>query len=238
MPGNRSGSGSGGFSGGGLGGMAYLPECDASSITQNTSQSPRWSVRLAGLFARIGTMKSITALEETAYHEAGHVVMAWFCGHTVGGVTIRPDHDGGTLGRMLHDEYGEASLGHQVQWDREHGTVIECEGGTYRLPTETEAHWYQIVADLDEMTPHELDTMVAVAGEAAERRINPDTHPDHAASDREWNYEARVAIGKDTGESDEVIWSRLSALASQLFDDPMVWRTIEAVALALFERID
>ncbi len=34
MTGKRSGSGSGGFSGGGLGGMAYLPEFDASSITQ------------------------------------------------------------------------------------------------------------------------------------------------------------------------------------------------------------
>ena len=41
MTGKRSGSGSGGFSGGGLGGMAYLPEFDVSSITQNTSRWPR-----------------------------------------------------------------------------------------------------------------------------------------------------------------------------------------------------
>ena len=39
MTGKRSGNGSDGFSGGGLGGMAYLPEFNAPSITQNT---PRW----------------------------------------------------------------------------------------------------------------------------------------------------------------------------------------------------
>ena len=53
MTGKRSGNGSGGFSGGGLGGMAYLPEFDASSITQAiheevSSGSPATAIGIGG----------------------------------------------------------------------------------------------------------------------------------------------------------------------------------------------
>ncbi len=41
--------------------------------------------------------EQITDLEATAYHEAGHVVVASYCGHAVGPVSIRADADEGNL---------------------------------------------------------------------------------------------------------------------------------------------
>ena len=50
------------------------------------------------------------ALLSTAYHEAGHAVIAWLCNHTLGEVTIRRDRQGGNLGKVQHSEYGDNDL--------------------------------------------------------------------------------------------------------------------------------
>ena len=55
-------------------------------------------------------MTDLGGLELTAYHEAGHVVVAWLCDHMLGKSTIRPDHENGILGGVQHSDQGCSEL--------------------------------------------------------------------------------------------------------------------------------
>lgn len=64
-------------------------------------------------------MKRTKALESTAYHEAGHAVVAWQLGFKAKSVSITPEP--GESGRYIHEPYFK-------NIHPEHDTSPEAEG--------------------------------------------------------------------------------------------------------------
>lgn len=121
----------------------------------------------------------------TAYHEAGHAVVAWYCGGNIGNVSMEPDQDHGIGGYARHGdgdrEWGD--LGILFRFSKEHGVIVEEPDGTLRLPTDAEREHNTITDECVELESWERGVMNPAAGEAAERIVAPESfHPIHSSN--------------------------------------------------------
>jgi hypothetical protein len=73
-----------------------------------------------------GSRRITKALRATAYHEAGHAVVAWLQGHGFKGVSIVADEVEGSVGRVTANR-APSWFRPDVQMDRRHRTLCEME---------------------------------------------------------------------------------------------------------------
>jgi hypothetical protein len=76
--------------------------------------------------SRTGGGRVTKALRATAYHEAGHAVVAWLQGHGFKGVSIVADEAAGSVGRVIVNR-APRWFRPDVQMDRRHRTLCEME---------------------------------------------------------------------------------------------------------------
>ena len=120
-------------------------------------------------------MQKRADLKATAYHEAGHAVIAWLCDHTLGEITIRPNHERGFDGNVQHNDAGCNDLfGFRelaLDPDAPGGWAVRTGEATTRHLTEHERHWLHLHERLGlegrEFGPAsfwEPEVMIAAAG--------------------------------------------------------------------------
>ena len=116
-----------------------------------------------------------TQKHQTAYHEAGHAVIAWLCNHEVISVTIRPDEEAGSLGTMRHDENSLSELFAPFKLTKNPNApgawLFRTSDTTGRPLTNKEQRWETLSEEFLEIEPLERDLLVAAAGEQAERKL-------------------------------------------------------------------
>jgi len=183
-------------------------------------------------------MKITKALQSTAYHEAGHAVVAWLCDHDLGEVTICPDRYRGTLGNVQHNEEGSNDLFEideiEPYADAPGGFVVRTGNQAGRHLTNDERHWFELRERLSEQVLDEQHVMIAAAGESAERRHSPETvEPEQSQDDWKSVFQSLERLTGKYGLSQGKVRSKLSAQTMSLLDDPLVWRTVVRVADAL-----
>jgi hypothetical protein len=166
-------------------------------------------------------------LKSTAYHEAGHAVMAWFCENRLGIITIKPD--GSNAGSIQHQEDGPfPSLVDGHIWaDQE----IELTNGTKRPATAIELKFDDFASGVaDKFNATEKEVLIAAAGEGAEKKFEPDGfNPIQSSQDWENVSGALEQLGGGARE-------RLYSAAENLFDNPIVWAAVSALANELLAR--
>lgn len=181
----------------------------------------------------------------TAYHEAGHAVVAWYCGATIGNVSMEPDQDHGIGGYARHGdgdrEWGD--LGILFRFSKEHGVIVEEPDGTLRLPTDAEREHNTITDECVELESWERGVMIAAAGEAAERIVAPESfHPIHSSADRREALPTEpekdevygtVETHPQMSDEDRDAWV---APARRFLRKPLVWQLVDALAGALIAR--
>ena len=186
-------------------------------------------------------MKITKALQSIAYHEAGHAVVAWLCGHSLGEVTIRPDTAKGTLGNIQHDEQGSNDLFEPFELepyaDAPGGWVVRTGDTTTRHLTDDERHGLELSERLSGQDLDEQHVMIAAAGEAAERKFSPETvEPEQSQDDWKSVFQSLERLTVKRQLSQGKVRSKLTAQTVSLLDDPLVWRMVEAVADALLAK--
>ena len=128
---------------------------------------------------------------ETAYHEAGHAVVAWFCDHAIGPATIKPDAERGWAGFIRHKDAGCNELFGRRERLHPHadapgGWVLVVGGGQGRDLTDIEQRVLKIQDDMMEIDVCEKGLMVAAAGVVAQDRAIPGSvEPYHDEEDWE-----------------------------------------------------
>ncbi len=148
-------------------------------------------------------------LQATAYHEAGHAVVAWWLGVGIRRATIIPDKSDNSRGHVLN---------HSLRPSTYEGIELADPFDTSRLRAEKRV-------------------MVSMAGEMAQRRFNPHSvRFYHASSDREYiiGVLERYAIWRDgirdTRPHHKLLQGWTEMILSRL------WYVVETVANALLER--
>lgn len=169
--------------------------------------------------------------ESTAYHEAGHAVVAWLCHCAIGVVTIKSD--GTFSGSVQQSEYGNGpSLVDGYFWcNGPDDYTLELTDGTMRRPTAIELQLYNFSSELYErFTSEEIEVLVTAAGEVAQKKADPDGfHPYHSSKDWEDVYETLEHLGDGARD-------RLYKSTEDLLNDPIVWVTVDALAKELLAR--
>jgi hypothetical protein len=166
-------------------------------------------------------------LKSTAYHEAGHAVIAWLCENRLGIITVKLE--GAKLGYIQHDEDGPfPSLVDGLFWGDQ---KIELTDGTERPATAIELKFNEFASGVaDHFTAYEKDVLIAAAGEVAQKKFEPDGfHPDHSSQDWGEVFEALEQLGGGARE-------RLLSATENLFENPMVWAAVCALANELSAR--
>lgn len=187
-------------------------------------------------------LRSITkALQSTAYHEAGHAVVAWLCDHDLGEVTICPDRHRGTLGNVQHNEEGSNELFEideiEPYADAPGGFVVRTGDQAGRHLTADERHWFELRERLSGQDIDEQHVMIAAAGEAAERRYSPESvEPEQSQDDWKSVFQSLERLTEKRGTLMEETRAKMIARATSLLDDPLVWRMVEAIANALLAK--
>ncbi len=218
------------------------PECPRDSRDTRRKRPDR-----PGHYEGVALMQKRADLKATAYHEAGHAVIAWLCDHTLGEITIRPNHERGFDGNVQHNDAGCNDLfGFRelaLDPDAPGGWAVRTGEATTRHLTEHERHWLHLHERLGldgrEFGPAgfwEPEVMIAAAGQEAQRRFDPDSVEPHQ-SEHDWDsiHESLERLAEKRGESMEAIRANLTARTAELLSDPMVWRVVRAIAKGLLE---
>ncbi len=174
----------------------------------------------------------------TAYHEAGHAVVAWLCDHSLGEVTIRPDRVKGTLGNIQHSEIGLNDLFDLGELcpveDAPGGYAVRTGEQSGRHLTSDEQHWLELHDRLSGQDLDDQHVMIAAAGEVAERRYSHETvEPEQFRDDWKRVFQSLERLTGKYGLPQGKVRSKLSAQTMSLLDDPLVWRMVGSVADAL-----
>lgn len=181
------------------------------------------------------------ALLSTAYHEAGHAVVAWLCDHTLGEVTIRRDRQRGNLGKVQHSEYGDNDLfglrALEIDDDAPGGFVVRTSEQEGRHLTDLEMRWVNVIEQVSGSASDEQHVMIAAAGSLAERKLSSErVDPDQSRGDWEAVCENLKRLAKERDESIDEARDRITALTVSLLDDPLVWSIVEGFAGELFNH--
>lgn len=168
----------------------------------------------------------------TAYHEAGHAVMAWYAGCNLRVITINPDEQAGILGRVDHGdadaEWGD--LGVQLYY-KEHELIARDPDGEWRLATEAEREHIALTDEIFQLEQHEGMLMVCAAGEAADREaaaLGRYPLPRNFGSETD----RQDALEFDPGADFDLWVSR----TREFLRGPPVWARVEALASVLLKR--
>lgn len=185
--------------------------------------------------------QQVETLEGTALHEAGHAVMAWFCDHIIGVVSIIPDYDDNSAGHVLSDDKGCNSLFEPFELhpypEAPGGWVVRLGETEARPLTDNEQRCLELQEEIQVLPRAERCAMVYAAGEVVERIANPGITEWPGAQD-DW---AKAAEHLDILASDEGIdvgqaKARVIDRSEALLKEPIVWAAVEAVANALLEH--
>ena len=182
-------------------------------------------------------------LEATAYHEAGHAVVAWLCDHALGECTIKPDDDAGWLGSIRHDDYGLSDLygpgGLHPYPDAPGGWLVLTGDSTGRHLTEDELRWVELNEGLGVQSgdADEAHVMIAAAGQEAQRRFARGTVEPHQSS-QDWESVAEHLgrLAGERGSTAEEVRDQMTTRTAELLRDPLVWRVVDGVARGLLEH--
>ena len=178
--------------------------------------------------------------QQVAYHEAGHVVIAWFCNHQLGSATIRPDEEAGTLGRIKHQDEGLSDLFPPLTLveypNAPGGFVFRTSDTTGRPLTDNEQRWITLSDEFLEVDPRERHLLIAAAGEQAERKLDVvPVEPSQSSQDWEDVYEELESLAEERKLSPTDIRAEAAVRVASLFDDSLVWQAVENVANALLK---
>ena len=152
------------------------------------------------------TNMTVSEIQHTAYHEAGHAVAACLVRRAFASVSIVQDED--SLGRVLFAPYGKAFFD-----DLPHGTI---ENLAMRRKVESEI-------------------ITAYGGEAATLRLTGEPEPVGAAGDRGKVADFVILVTGSMEEAEAYgnwLWCRTKAMLAS----PRVWPAVEAVVEALLDR--
>ncbi len=179
-----------------------------------------------------------TQKHQTAYHEAGHAVIAWLCNHEVISVTIRPDEEAGSLGTMRHDENSLSDLFAPFKLGKNPNApgewLFRNSDTTGRPLTNKEQRWMTLSEEFLEIEPLERDLLVAAAGEQAERKLGTvPVEPRQSRKDWESVAESLEILADKRKLSPTDIRAEAAARVASLLDDSLVWQAVENVANAL-----
>ncbi len=164
-------------------------------------------------------------LKSTAYHEAGHAVMAWFCENELGTITIKPE--GMNAGGIKHRDY--APFPSLVDGHFLNNQELELVDGTIRKPIELQFNAF-VSGTFDHFTVNEKAVLIAAAGEVAQKKFSPESfHPYQTAQD--WADVFKALEHTDGGARE-----RLYNATEGILDDPLVWAAVNAVADELLAR--
>jgi ATP-dependent Zn protease len=166
-------------------------------------------------------------LKCTAYHEAGHAVMAWFCEHRLRTSTIKPE--GTNAGNIQHGEHAPpASLVDSHIWDDP--TIALVDGALQKL-TAIELQFDNFASEIsDRFTANEKEVLIAAAGEVAQKKLEPKSfQPIHSSQDWGSVFESLEQLERGARE-------RLYNATERLMDDPIVWAAVRALSAELLAR--
>lgn len=179
-------------------------------------------------------MKITKSDKSTAYHEAGHTVMAWYCAFKVMDVSINPK--GNTLGHMNAQPCERHPFGLTFWSDASSEIVIEIQDNQDRRLTEGERRYIELIDPLEIEQKHIL---YSASGEIAQKKYEPDTFlPDHSLSDWESVYEDLYYLASQKGVDVSEIRNELYKLAQDILHDEHIWKGVEALANALINKQD
>jgi len=151
-------------------------------------------------------------LQSTAYHEAGHHVMKWHLGLSMGEVTIKPDHENDTLG---------SSASHHQIFKRE---LLE---ELWEISSPTPGQEKRI----------ENHIMVCFAGREADLIFRPKKKGLYGASGDYNQAQLLLHILVDEiSPQFPVYWKLLLLRTRGILALPGVWCAVEGLAQALLER--
>ena len=151
-------------------------------------------------------------LQCTAYHEAGHHVLKWHFGLSLGAVTIKPDHENYILGSSSH---------HHPAFKKE--TIQRLLD--YETPTQRQERRI------------ENQVMVCLAGREAERIFRPKSRRLCGPSQDYKQAQNFLNILVDNASRQYPVYWKLLLLRTQdILSTPMIWTAVEGLATALLER--
>lgn len=151
-------------------------------------------------------------LQSTAYHEAGHHVMKWHLGLSLGPVTIKPDHENKTLGTSFYHRTPFKKETIQKLWEYEYPTP----GQVRRI---------------------ENLVMVCLAGREAERIFKPKRRwLGKPSKDDEQAQNFLHVLVDEISPQFPVYWKLLWLRTKDTLSTPMVWNAVEGLTQALLER--
>ena len=151
-------------------------------------------------------------LKRTAYHEAGHAVMAYWLRRRIHHVTIIPDSDSDSLGHLSKARLAMLS---EAEWE-------------FRIDTGDLSRLRQKV---------EGEILISFAGQVAEELLtNRKRRLAGSASDYQFITTALICLTSDMGDEltaySNWLYERTRAILSQ----GMVWRAVQALAAELLTR--
>ncbi|MBT3701423.1 MAG: hypothetical protein HOG12_07890 [Alphaproteobacteria bacterium] len=167
-------------------------------------------------------------IEATAFHEAGHAVMAWLCARNIGKVTIEPVDD--EAGSVSHAEYGESAVGLPIFGDGEEGLYVIMPDESPRPLSDIERWLYEFSYKLEwEAEEWEKQALIAFAGEAVDLITAPESfHPGTVASDRA-SFDEAISEGDGNAEV-------IHEWAKSIFTEPTIWKSVSALADKLISQ--
>ena len=177
----------------------------------------------------------------TAYHEAGHAVVAWFCDHFIGLATIKPDAEQGVAGRISHHDQNCNALFDPfelVPHPEASGEWVVMTGETTaRHLTDAEKRILEIQDGLDEISLAGKVLMIAAAGVVAQGKAIPDSvEPYHGEGDWESAAEELQIQCDDLGISETQARAHATERCRELLEDSIVWKAVDAVTNALLKE--
>jgi hypothetical protein len=153
-------------------------------------------------------MKLAKAIEEsTAYHEAGHLVAAYFLGIPLAkiAVTIVPDESAGNLGSFMHRLLFRAG---ELEFGDSDRTKLKAE----RL------------------------AQVCLAGTVVQQRYRPSSVPHWQSTGDYRQAQELITLISGSQAQAQAYLNLILVRTQEMFNDPYRWRCVDAVAGGLLEK--
>ena len=187
-------------------------------------------------------MPSKLELEATAYHEAGHAVFAWLCGHRIEYATIKRDPSDGCSGSVQHEKYGDELLFDDISifdaHPNEPGELVIRTGDTTARPlTQGERYVLELYEDLADLSDPERSVMISASGELAHRKFVPGTFEEYrSASDWENAQEHLWYLAEKQGVDPSEIRANVIDSVNKLLENPWVGCAVKTLSAELLKR--